>query len=137
MTQSCSYLPARGKSARDKDGCPIHLAQRATVTDRERPRYRSHRFWSHKSATENLIFSAWADPCKGRDHILDVNFLRNAVGYLADCEKSGLQPSLFQMVLFWHNASSLISPKFCGWMPIWLLVWIHIVGAWVAETMLG
>ncbi|KAL8942499.1 MAG: hypothetical protein Q9216_001643 [Gyalolechia sp. 2 TL-2023] len=96
-----------------------------------------HRFWSHRTASENLVFSAWADPCKDVDHIIDVNFLRNAVGYLADCEKNGLQPSLLQLILFFHNASSLVSPEICNWMPIWLLVWIHIAGAWIAETVLG
>lgn len=107
------------------------------MTDRKPPWTCSHRFWSHKSASENLVFSAWADPCKDRDHIIDVNFLRNAVGYLADCEKNGLQPSLFQLILFFHNASSLLSLEICDWMPIWLLIWIHIAGAWIAETMLG
>jgi hypothetical protein len=95
---------------------------RATVTDQEPPRTCSHRFWSHKSASENLVFSAWADPCKDRDFIIDVNFLHNAVGYLADCEKNGLQPSIFQLILFFHNASSLVSLEGCDWMPIWLLV---------------
>lgn len=96
-----------------------------------------HRFWCHGSASENLVFAAWADPCKDRDHILDVNFLRNIVGYLADCEKTGLKPSPFQLMLFFNNASSLLSPEFCDWMPIRLLIWIHIAVAWIAETVLG
>lgn len=71
------------------------------------------------------------------DHIFDVNFLRNVVGYFHDCEKYRLQPSNFQLILFVHNASSLLSPEIYNWMPIWLLIWIHIAGAWIAETILG
>ncbi|RYP12908.1 hypothetical protein DL765_007124 [Monosporascus sp. GIB2] len=96
-----------------------------------------HRFWSHKSATESLVFSAWADPCKDRDHILDLNFLRNIVGYLADCDKAGLKPSPFQLILFFDNASSLLCPPFLNWMPVWLLTWVHHGLAWIAESLLG
>jgi len=107
------------------------------VTDQKPPRTCSHRFWCHKSATENLVFSAWADPCKDRDHILDVDFLRNLVGYFADCEKAGLKPSPFQLILLFYNASSLLCPPFLNWMPVWLLTWVHIVLAWIAENVLG
>ncbi|KAI1497645.1 hypothetical protein F5X99DRAFT_358248 [Biscogniauxia marginata] len=96
-----------------------------------------HRFWCHKSATESLVFSAWADPCKDRDHILDLNLLRNLVGYLADCDRAGLEPSPFQLILFFDDASSLLCPPFLNWMPIWLLTLVHHGLACIAESLLG
>ncbi|KAI1338692.1 hypothetical protein F5Y15DRAFT_416916 [Xylariaceae sp. FL0016] len=97
-----------------------------------------HRFWSYPSATESLVFYAWPDPCKDVDNILDINFLRNAVGYLSDCEKQGLQPSLFQVILFYHDASSLWTPPFLNWVPVPLINVMHYVLAyWVAAGILG
>ncbi|GAP88224.1 hypothetical protein SAMD00023353_3000140 [Rosellinia necatrix] len=95
-----------------------------------------HRFWSHPSAEESLVFRAWADPCKDVDHILDINFLRNIAGYLADCHATGLSPSMFQLMLFYHDASSLLCPPFIDWMPLPLLRFVHYVlavgiGAWL------
>ncbi|GKT64017.1 hypothetical protein ColTof4_04435 [Colletotrichum tofieldiae] len=95
------------------------------------------RFWSHKSATETLIFAVWLDPCKDSDYILDVNFLRNLSGYVDDCLKAGLKPSLLQIILFTENASSLLCPPFLNWMPVWLLIWVHRGLAWFAESVLG
>ncbi|EGY14670.1 uncharacterized protein VDAG_05834 [Verticillium dahliae VdLs.17] len=96
-----------------------------------------HRFWSHKSATETLVFSVWLDPCKDTDHILDVNFLRNLSGYVDDCLKAGLKPSVLQIILFTEHASSLLCPPFLNWMPVWLLIWVHCGLALFAETVLG
>ena len=97
-----------------------------------------HKFWSHPSATESLIFSGWADPCKDQDHILDINFLRNIVGYVADCDKAGMAPSLFQIMLFYHDASSMWTPEFLNWMPLWMMKKIHYVAAyWIAAGLLG
>lgn len=107
------------------------------MTNSELLRTFSHRFWSHKSATESLVFAAWADPCKDKDHILDLNMLRNCVGYLADCDKAGLKPSIFQMILFFDDASSLLCPPFLNWMPAWLLTWVHHGLAWIAQSLLG
>lgn len=97
----------------------------------------SHRFWSHKSATESLVFTIWLDPCMNADYILDVKTLRNSTSYLDDCQKAGLKPSIFQLILFWHNASSLACPPALNWMPIWLLTGVHHVVAWTAENVLG
>lgn len=98
----------------------------------------SHRFWSAASATESLAFHGWADPCKDVDHILDINFLRNIVGYVADCEKAGLSPSVFQIILFYHDASSLWTPPILNWMPLWLINLLHHVAAyWIAAGLLG
>jgi hypothetical protein len=102
------------------------------------PHLDSHRFWSHPSATESLIFHGWADPCKDQDHILDANMLRNVVGYFADCHEAGLAPSAFQLILFYDNASSLLTPPGLNWMPLWLLIIVHYVLAnWIAAGLLG
>ncbi|GIK00983.1 hypothetical protein Aspvir_005013 [Aspergillus viridinutans] len=63
-------------------------------------------------ARETLVFSVWLDPCKDKDYILDVNFLRNLSGYLNDCLKAGLKPSVLQIILFTENTSSLLCPPF-------------------------
>ncbi|KAK1950780.1 hypothetical protein LY78DRAFT_732341 [Colletotrichum sublineola] len=96
-----------------------------------------HRFWSHKSATEDLVFSVWLDPCKDSDYILDVNFLRNLSGYIDDCLKAGVKPSVLQIILFTEHASSLLCPPFLNWMPVWLLIPVHRGIAWFAEIVLG
>ncbi|KAK8044421.1 hypothetical protein PG993_004445 [Apiospora rasikravindrae] len=97
-----------------------------------------HRFWSHPSATESLVFYAWPDPCKDVNNILDVNFLRNAVGYLSDCEREGVKPSLFQLILFYQDASSMWTPEFLSWVPNFILSGLHYVLAnWVAAGLLG
>ncbi|KAL4875386.1 hypothetical protein BJY04DRAFT_224053 [Aspergillus karnatakaensis] len=96
-----------------------------------------HRFWSHKSGTETLVFNVWLDPCTEVDHILDVNFLRNLSGYVDDCLKNGLKPSLLQIILFSDNASSLLCPPMLNWMPTWLLIPVHRALALWAEAVLG
>ncbi|GFF22559.1 hypothetical protein IFM61606_08541 [Aspergillus udagawae] len=96
-----------------------------------------HRFWFHKSSTETVVFNVWLDPCKDKDFILDVNFLRNLSGYLDDCLKAGLKPSILQIILFTENASSLLCPPFLNWMPVWLLIPVHRGLAWFAERVLG
>ncbi|EMR66151.1 putative ankyrin repeat domain-containing protein 29 protein [Eutypa lata UCREL1] len=88
-------------------------------------------------ATESLVFSIWLDPCSGVDHILDANFLRNLSGYLDDCIKEGVKPSVLQIILLTENASSLLCPPFLNWMPVWLLFWVHRGLAWYAESVLG
>ncbi|KAI0120165.1 hypothetical protein GGR51DRAFT_545177 [Nemania sp. FL0031] len=94
-----------------------------------------HRFWSHPSATESLIFHGWADP-QDKDNILDENLLRNLQGYLADCHREEIQPSPFQLILFAYNASTVLTPPF--WVPLWILSALHYVLAnWVAIALLG
>ncbi|KAF1922274.1 uncharacterized protein M421DRAFT_413326 [Didymella exigua CBS 183.55] len=101
------------------------------------PKGTRHRFWSHTSATEDLVFTIWLDPCTETDHILDVNSLRNLTGYMHDCQKAGLEPSPWQMLLFFEDASSVTIPPALSWMPNWLLTWVHHRLAWYAENILG
>ena len=108
------------------------------MTDHKPPLgIRRHRFWFHKSSTETLVFSVWLDPCKDNDYILDVNFLRNLSGYVDDCLKAGLAPSVLQIILFTENASSILCPPFLNWMPVWLLLRVHRGLAWYGENVLG
>ncbi|KAI0875432.1 hypothetical protein GGS24DRAFT_455177 [Hypoxylon argillaceum] len=61
-----------------------------------------HRFWAHPSireTEENFEFHVWAEPADV-DRGFDENYLRNALGYLRDCQQQGLEPSIFQMALF-------------------------------------
>lgn len=74
---------------------------------------------------------------QGYDYILDVNFLRNFSGYIDDCLKAGLKPSVLQIILLPENASSLLCPPFLNCMPVWLLIWVHRGLAWFAESVLG
>ncbi|KAI0972053.1 hypothetical protein F4678DRAFT_67334 [Xylaria arbuscula] len=96
-----------------------------------------HRFWVHESTPENVIFDVWLDPCTGVDHILDENFLRNLSGYVNDCLKAGMQPSVLQIILMTEEASSLLCPPFLNWMPTWLLFWAHKAIAGYTEHVLG
>lgn len=72
------------------------------------------------------------------DNILDINFLHNIVGYVVDCEKAGLKLSFFQLLLFYDDASSLLTPPFLNWVPLWLLTWLHhMLAFWIAKGLLG
>ncbi|KAI1192843.1 hypothetical protein F5X97DRAFT_339692 [Nemania serpens] len=94
-----------------------------------------HRFWCHQSSTESLVFHGWIDP-QGKSFVLDKNFLRHLQGYTADCDKAGLKPSIFQIMLFSHHASTVLSPPF--WVPLWLLKSAHYVLAnLIARGLLG
>ncbi|KAF7539873.1 hypothetical protein G7054_g1800 [Neopestalotiopsis clavispora] len=96
-----------------------------------------HRFWSDESSTESLVFHGWADPRDaGLDNVLDENFLRNLQGYMADCHREGLEPSIFQLALFSYEASTLGTPPF--WLPLWMLIAAnHVTARWVAQKFLG
>lgn len=62
--------------------------------------------------------------------------MRNISGYTRDCEKSGIAPSLFQILLFLYHGDMVITPPF--WMPIWLLVVLHhVLAYWVGAGLLG
>jgi hypothetical protein len=54
-----------------------------------------------------------------------------------DCQKAGLEPSPWQMLLFFEDASSVTIPPALSWMPNWLLTWVHHRLAWYAENILG
>ncbi|KAF2177778.1 hypothetical protein K469DRAFT_719540 [Zopfia rhizophila CBS 207.26] len=99
------------------------------------PRGTRHRFWAHPSGTEDLIFNVWTEP-QEIDHSFDINFLRNFIGYLADCTRQNIKPSFFQVVLICYDAGTVLTPGF--WVPLWFLKLLHYVAAyWVAVGILG
>jgi hypothetical protein len=70
------------------------------------------------------------------DHGFDESFMRNFGGYIGDCEKAGLAPSIFQIVLFLYNSEIVMTPPF--WLPISFLVLLHhVFGYWVGGFLLG
>ncbi|KAF1919307.1 hypothetical protein BDU57DRAFT_512329 [Ampelomyces quisqualis] len=101
------------------------------------PKHVRHRFWCHKSSTEDLVFTVWLDPCTETDHLFDLNILRNLTGYMEDCLKAGLEPSPWQMLLFFEDSSSALVPPVLSWMPNWLLTSVHHGLALYAENVLG
>lgn len=94
-----------------------------------------HRFWAHASGTKDLVFKCWVHP-QDLDHSFDESFLRNFVGYIRDCQKAKIEPSIFQLVLLGYNSATVSCPPF--WVPIWILTAIHYVLAyWIAAGLLG
>ncbi|KAK3320795.1 hypothetical protein B0T19DRAFT_478005 [Cercophora scortea] len=96
-----------------------------------------HRFWAHEDGTEDLIFEFWMDPGpQDLDRSIDERFMRNFAGYLRDCAKAGLEPSVFQLTLMLHHSGIILSPPF--WVPLWILtVLSYIAGNWIGAGLLG
>lgn len=62
--------------------------------------------------------------------------MRNFTGYLRDCERHKVAPSIFQILLFLYHADIVLTPPF--WMPVWLLVLLHhFLAYWVGAGLLG
>ncbi|KAK7729332.1 hypothetical protein SLS63_006205 [Diaporthe eres] len=94
-----------------------------------------HTFWAHESSTEDLVFTVWVEP-QGLDHGFDESFMRNFTGYLKDCEKHKVAPSIFQILLFLYHSDIVLTPPF--WVPVWFLVLLHHFFAyWVGAGLLG
>ncbi|CAN8104647.1 unnamed protein product [Discula destructiva] len=94
-----------------------------------------HRFWAHPASNEDLVFTVWVEP-DALDRGFDESFMRNSAGYMKDCEKHGLAPSIFQISLFMYNADIFLTPPF--WVPIWFLAGLHyFLGYWVGAVLLG
>jgi hypothetical protein len=62
--------------------------------------------------------------------------MRNFTGYLRDCERHKVAPSLFQILLFLYHSDMVLTPPF--WTPVWLLVLLHhFLAYWVGAGLLG
>lgn len=85
---------------------------------------------------ENLEFHVWAEPADV-NRGFDENYLRNALGYLRDCQQQGLEPSIFQMALFgWLSDTLFVAFPF--YVPIWMLVLIqNFLGRVIGKKLLG
>ncbi|PYH46716.1 cupin domain-containing protein [Aspergillus saccharolyticus JOP 1030-1] len=111
-----------------------HIVTKADGTV-EVPAGTRHRFFVHATSQEDVIFRVWADP-QDLDHSFDENFLRNFVGYLRDCQRQGIAPSPFQIILFGMNSATV--PCLPFWVPIWILRAVaYVLAYWVAEGLLG
>lgn len=94
-----------------------------------------HKFWSHVSNEEDLIFKVWAEP-QGLDNSFDERFIRNLIGYQADCYRAKVAPSVFQLALISYDCATLATPPF--WMPLWLLASVqYVLAYWVGGYLLG
>ncbi|KAL6855661.1 hypothetical protein J3F83DRAFT_718576 [Trichoderma novae-zelandiae] len=94
-----------------------------------------HKFWSHPSNQEDLVFKVWAEP-QGLDNSFDERFIRNLIGYQRDCRIAQLAPSVFQLMLICYDCATLATPPF--WMPLWLLGSVqYILAYWVGGYLLG
>lgn len=63
--------------------------------------------------------------------------LRNATGYLTDCERLGLQPSALQMIVIFDDATSLLSLPVLDRLPYWMFIPIHRGLALFGEYVMG
>lgn len=62
--------------------------------------------------------------------------MRNITGYVRDCERYGVAPSIFQILLFMYHSDIVLTPPF--WTPLWLLVVLHhVLAYWVGARLLG
>ncbi|KAF3763872.1 hypothetical protein M406DRAFT_323355 [Cryphonectria parasitica EP155] len=94
-----------------------------------------HTFWTHATSQEDVVFKVWVEP-QDLDHGFDESFMRNFSGYLRDCERDKLAPSLFQILLFLYDADIVLTPPF--WLPLWFLVSLHhVLAYWVGAGLLG
>lgn len=94
-----------------------------------------HSFWAHSSNTEDLIFKVWVEP-QDLDHGFDESFMRNFSGYVRDCERQKIPPSLFQILLFLYDSDIVLTPPF--WTPILFLMALHhVLAYWVGARLLG
>ncbi|OTB10570.1 hypothetical protein K445DRAFT_27518 [Daldinia sp. EC12] len=106
------------------------------ITPGTRQVFFPHRFWAHSSNREDLVFKVWAEP-QELDHSFDEKYLRNALGYLRDCQQQNMTPSVFQMALLgWISDTIFVTPSF--WVPIWILKLVqYVVGRFIGELLLG
>ncbi|KAK8070919.1 hypothetical protein PG997_011122 [Apiospora hydei] len=94
-----------------------------------------HRFWAHSSNKGDLVFKVHAEPHEA-EHGFDEAYLRNALGYLRDCQREKLEPSVFQLALFGCMSETVLTPPF--WVPLWILSLLHhVLAYWIAAPLLG
>ncbi|KAK9899540.1 hypothetical protein P389DRAFT_207207 [Cystobasidium minutum MCA 4210] len=94
-----------------------------------------HTFWVHESSTEDCSFIVWVKPQHVKNG-LDEGFLRNFAGYLSDCDRDGLRPSVFQLLVFLWDANIVLTPPF--WMPLVILKGLHqVLATYVGQYLLG
>lgn len=93
---------------------------------------RYHRF-ENASTTEPLIVEVQLDP---EDYASEQRFFRNFFGYLDDCTRHKVAPSLFQLMVFLHAADTPLAlpvpnERLGVWVSRVFLVTVAFVGKWV------
>ena len=96
-----------------------------------------HTFDIGLSTNEDLVMKVNSQPEIGAT---DEKFFRNLFSYLDDCHKAGMKPSLFQMLLFIHDADASLAigsvPSGVGrFVGKWVLGYIG--GKVIGEKLLG
>lgn len=87
------------------------------------PAGRYHRF-ENASETQNLVIGEKKTP---ENHERDQHFFRNLFGYLDDCKKAKVEPSVFQLVVFANVADTpLALPAPFG---------IEVLGYWYSRLL--
>ena len=86
------------------------------------PAGRYHRF-ENASQTVDLVIEEKKSPA---DDGVDQRFFRNTFGYLDDCKKAKVEPSVFQLIVFAHAADTpLALPAPFG---------IEVLGFWISRV---
>jgi len=93
---------------------------------------RYHKF-ENASKTQDLVIDVQLDP---EDYEREQKFFRNFFGYLDDCRKSRMAPSLFQLLVFLHEADTplglpLPNERLGVWASRAFLVVMAFSGRWL------
>lgn len=97
---------------------------------------RYHRF-ENASSTEDLRIDIQLDP---EDYDNEERFFRNFFGYLDDCKRSKVEPSVFQLFVFLHSADTPLAvpmPFGLEGVGIWVSWVLMVVVAFVGRWLLG
>ena len=94
-----------------------------------------HRF--ENTGTDRLIVDIRLDEQKWE---MEVSFFRNFFGYLEDCRKAKMEPSIFQILRFLYAvdgplAVPCLGPRWMGRQLSWLVM--YLAGVVVGEYLLG
>ncbi|EXJ96432.1 hypothetical protein A1O1_01558 [Capronia coronata CBS 617.96] len=84
-----------------------------------------HRF-ENASMTEDLVVDVQLDP---EDYEAEQRFFRNFFGYLDDCRKANVEPTLFQLMVFLDSADTPLALS----LPLVNNEWL---GGWVSRLFL-
>ncbi|KAF7186582.1 hypothetical protein HII31_12140 [Pseudocercospora fuligena] len=100
---------------------------------------RYHRF-ENASKTETLKINIQLDP---EDYENEQRFFRNFFGYLNDCKRAKVSPSIFQLFVFLHSADTPLAIPLPGFIPgaefigVYLSWVLLIAVAYVGRFVLG
>jgi mannose-6-phosphate isomerase-like protein (cupin superfamily) len=98
---------------------------------------RYHRF-ENASSSEVLKINISLEP---EEYENESRFFRNFFGYLDDCKKCGMEPSIFQLFVFLESADTpLAVPMPVEWLEgvgVWVSWVLMVFVAWIGKYLLG